>query len=259
MAADELAREWAESGIKQGDIVLIHSDIKRTIRRFMKQGQRITAQIILESFFNAVGPSGTLLLPVFNFDFAKGVEFDIRNTPSQMGALTETGRLYPGAVRSGHPIYSFAVIGAKAEKFKGVNNFSGYGADSPFAILSELDGKIAVLNLEDQNSMTFYHYVEEMQNVDYRYHKTFTGEYTDQEGQTEIRTYGLFVRDIEKGVFTQVNPVGELMWENGLYQGARPGAGCGLRVISAQKMYDFVSGIIKSGRAEGLLYTIGKK
>ncbi len=259
MVANELTKEWAESGIAQGDIVLIHSDIKRTIRRFMKRGESITPQIILESFLNAVGPSGTLLLPVFNFDFAKGVSFDIRNTPSQMGVLTEIGRLYPGAIRTGHPIYSFAIIGAKAEKFKGVNNFSGYGFDSPFAILRKLDGKIAVLNLEDQNSMTFYHYVEEIESVNYRYHKTFTGEYTDQEGRTEIRPYGLFVRDIEKGVLTRVNPIGELMWENGLYKGDRPDTGCGLRVISAKKMYDFVSNIIKSGRAEGLLYTTEKK
>ncbi len=171
MTTNKLAREWAESGIKEGDTVLIHSDIKRTIRRFMRQGERITPQIILKSFLDTVGPSGTLLFPLFNFDFAKGIPFDIRNTPSQMGALTETGRLYPGAIRTGHPIYSFAIIGAKAERFKGVNNFSGYGPDSPFAILRELNGKIAVLNLRDQNSMTFYHYVEEMHNVDYRFTK----------------------------------------------------------------------------------------
>ncbi len=106
---------------------------------------------------------------------------------------------------------------------------------SPFAILRELNGKIAVLDLPDQNTMTFYHYVEEMYGVPYRYMKTFTGEYTGSNGKTEVRTYGLFVRDIEKKVLTHVNPAGELMWNNGLYKSFRPHEGTGLRVISASK------------------------
>jgi len=248
--------EWAESGIGKGDTVLIHSDLQRTIRRYKRQGIDLSPETVLASFLDAVGPSGTILLPLFNFDFAKGAPFDFHHTPSHMGSLTEAGRLHPGAVRTGHPIYSFAVIGANAERFRGVNNFSGYGEVSPFAILRELDGKIAVLDLPDQDSMTFYHHIEEMHKVPYRYCKTFSGQYTDQNGKTEVRAYGIFVRDLEKGVLTHVNPVGELLWERGLYIGCRPQEGSGLRAISARKMYDFVSNIIVSGKAKGLLYVI---
>ncbi len=88
--------------------------------------------------------------------------------------------------------------------------------------------------------MTFYHYIEEMNEVDYRYHKTFTGEYTDDRGNRESRTYGLFVRDIEKNVKTHVNPTGDLLWKEGLYSGFRPNEGCGLRTIDAQKMMSVV-------------------
>lgn len=35
----------------------------------MKQGQKISPDAILNSFLQAVGSSGTLLLPLFNFDF----------------------------------------------------------------------------------------------------------------------------------------------------------------------------------------------
>jgi aminoglycoside 3-N-acetyltransferase len=128
--------------------------------------------------------------------------------------------------------------------------------DSPFAIIREMNGKIAILNLPDQNSMTFYHHVEEMHEVDYRYHKNFTGNYTDESGNTESKTYGLFVRNIEKGVLTHVNPAGELMWQRGLYSGCRPNEGCGLRTVSAEQMYNFVSDIIQSGNAKNILYRI---
>ena len=251
-----LANEWKLAGVQDGDVLLVHSSIKRLFKRHLKLGMKLSPQDILQSFLDAIGPSGTLVIPLFNFDFADGVAFDIESTPSHMGALTEAARLYPGALRTAHPIYSFAVIGRRAEEFVTTDNVSGYGSDSPFAKLREMNGRIAVLDLPEQNSMTFYHHVEEMHNVDYRYHKEFTGAYTDILGNTKSKTYSLFVRNIEKGVLTHVDPAGELMWEEGLYSGCRPNDGCGLRTISAQDMYTFVSDIIKTGKAENILYRI---
>ena len=111
MILDQLVSEWHAAGIEPGDTILIHTSLKRTFTRYAEQGHTLTPQLILDSFRQALGPEGTLLLPLFNFDFTKGVPFDMRTTPSQMGALTEAGRLTPGAVRTGHPIYSFAVLG----------------------------------------------------------------------------------------------------------------------------------------------------
>ncbi len=214
----------------------------------------MTPTTIVESLLGAVGADGTLLLPLFNFGFADGAEFDIRHTPSEMGALTEAGRLYPGAVRTGHPIYSFAAIGAQAPRFAKVVNFSGYGPDSPFALLRELGGKIAVLDLPEAGSMTFYHHAEEMHAVPYRYHKTFRGPYTTWDGETSVREFGLFVRDLEDGVEAHLDPMGELAWRHGLYSGHRAGTGSGLRVASARALYDLASWVITSGVAEGTLY-----
>ena len=216
-AITRLADQWRACGIGDGDMVLLHSNIRRILRGARRQGENLSPEMLLDSFLEAVGKSGTLLLPLFNFDFAPGVPFDIGSTPSQMGALTEAGRQYAFSVRTGHPIYSFAALGAQREQFRRVDNFSGYGADSPFGLLHRNGGKIAVLDLPDQNSMTFYHYVEETLDVPYRYHKTFTGICFDAQGKSSERTCGLFVRDIEKGVHTHVDPMGELLWQQGLY------------------------------------------
>lgn len=251
-----LADEWRGAGVCEGELLLLHTSIKRTCSRYRESGIELTPRDILESFLNVLGPSGTLLLPLFNFDFAKGVAFDIRHTASHMGALTEVGRLHKGAVRTGHPIYSFAVIGAKANQFAGLNNFSGYGSDSPFALLRQLGGKIASLDLSDQHSMTFYHHVEEMNAVEYRHHKEFTGQYTDFSGSTEQRTYGLFVRNLDQGIETYADPAGDALWEAGLYSGDRPNEGSGLRCIDANQMFDFVTDIIRSGRAKNMLYRV---
>lgn len=255
----QMAADWKSSGLNFGDTVLVHSSLKRTFKRYLKNGYRITAEDALSSLLEAVGPNGTIILPIFNFDFASGTPFDIRNTPSNMGALTECGRIHPRAVRTGHPIYSFSVIGHHSSLFSELDNVGGYSSDSPFALLRELDGKIAVLGLPDQNSMTFYHHVEEICDVDYRYHKEFTGNYTGWDGSTEQKTYTLFVRKLEKHIRTFVNPMGEILWDKGLYSGCRPSERNGMRVISARDMFDAVSEVIKNGNAEGLLYRVSEE
>jgi aminoglycoside 3-N-acetyltransferase len=253
-----LARQWRDAGVREGDTLLVHSSLRRTMRVLLHAGRPAAsaAEDVLASFLEAIGPGGTLLLPLFNFDFTKGVPFDLRSTPSRMGALTEAGRRHPAAVRTGHPIYSFAVIGHEAERFRNLENFSGYGPDSPFAMLHAMGGRIAVLDLPDQHSMTSYHYVEESHAVSYRYTKEFEGPYTGWDGTTARRTFGLYVRNIERGVMTHVDPMGEILWQRGLYRGDRPGERSGLRTIEAAAFFEAVSETIKDGRAEGLLYRV---
>ena len=253
---EALASDWRSAGVEQGDTLLVHSSISRTLRRVVKMGGKADPTIIVESFLRALGEQGTLIAPLFNFEFTQGVPFDIRESKSAMGSFTETVRKWPGAVRTGHPIYSFSAVGKNSQLFSGVENFSGYGADSPFAIIHKLGGKIGVIDLPDQHSMTFYHYVEEANNVPYRYHKKFIGDYTGSDGIKVKREFGLFVRDIEKGVLTKVDPMGEILWEKGLYTGCRPGENCGLRVIKASPLFVEVSRVISSGSAKGILYDI---
>jgi aminoglycoside 3-N-acetyltransferase len=251
-----LSQQWADSGIRSGDMILLHSSTRATLRKLKKLGFATDVETILESFLEVLGESGTLLLPVFNFDFCYGLPFNIRTTPSKMGALTEAARLRPAVVRTGHPVYSFAVMGKEQERFRGLENYSGYGPDSPFGLLHKAGGKIAVLDLPDQDSMTFYHYVEESLSVDYRFHKQFSAPYTGLDGATSERTYVLFVRKLDQGVVTQVNPMGERLWQKGLYSGARPGTGSGLRVIDSRALYEEVTDVISQGKARGMLYEI---
>ena len=253
---EKLSKEWRAAGVSEGDVLLVHSSIRGTFKRCLKQGAKLSAVDILESFLQAVGPTGTLLLPLFNFEYTKGVPFDIRSTPSHMGALTEAGRLHPKAVRTGHPIYSFAVIGAAADQFKDIDNKCSYDDDSPFGLLRKMDGRVASLDLPDVDSMTFYHHVEEVKQVDYRFEKSFTADYTDVTGQAAKKSYSIYVRNLERGVLADMNPAGEMMWEEGLYQGCRPSEGSGLRTIRANAMFDFVANLIDSGQALGNLYRI---
>ena len=90
---DEIVNTWLESGIKKGDTLLLHSNIKRWTRILLKSRIRDPLNMLFNSFLKALGDEGTLIFPLFNFDFNQGVTFNIRSTPSQMGSLTEYARL----------------------------------------------------------------------------------------------------------------------------------------------------------------------
>lgn len=248
-----LMQNWKNCGICKGDTVLLHS---KTVRILMKN-IHLDIPTLLQSFLELLSDKGTLLLPLFNFEFTKGVGFDIRTTPSQMGVLTEYARKAPNFIRTKHPVYSFAVCGKYALEFEKLENKSAYAQNSPFGLLKEMDGKIAVLDLPDQHSMTFYHHIEECLNVPYRFHKEFTANYTDKEGKTELRTYEIFVRNLEQKIETFCDPMGELLWKAKIYQGERANTNCGLRVAKAREVFKFVAKIIQDGKALGTLYKHG--
>lgn len=260
----QLTDEWQMSGVRENDTLLIHSSLSRLLRKFRRQGIHLKPIDVLTSFQYAVGNKGTLLFPLFNWDFFKIppskelFSFDIRTTPSQMGVLTEIARCHPEAIRTPHPIYSFAILGYNTEAFKDLTNFTSCGFDSPFAVLRNLNGKIAVLDLPENDSMTFYHHVEEMEKVDYHEHKTFKVMYTNFDGVVNERIFDLTFFNNKKGVFIYVTPMGELLWELGLYTGNRPGVGNGLRVVSANAVYQATADVISLGDALGTLYRVEK-
>ena len=91
------------------------------------------------------------------------------------------------------------------------------------------------------------------------YHKIFEGIYEDFENKKSKQKYSIFVRDLDKGIITHVNPAGELLWSQGLYQGSRPNVGTGLRVVIASQMFEFISKIIIEKKAFGILYNKSNK
>ena len=64
-----LSESWANCGVNSGDILLVHSNIKRTLVKARQAGFKLTPDDVLDSFLECVGSSGTLILPLFNFDF----------------------------------------------------------------------------------------------------------------------------------------------------------------------------------------------
>ena len=82
-----LMDEFRSLGMHEGDTIFVHSSYSTLGRA--PGGVEGGPQTVNEAILDVVGPAGTLIQPTFNYDFLKGVPWDIRTTPSQMGVLTE--------------------------------------------------------------------------------------------------------------------------------------------------------------------------
>ena len=159
----ELLQALRRLGIEPGDTLLVHSSLNQ-FEGFT--GKPTDILILLQ---NAVGASGTLLLPTLPYtgsavDYAieSGV-FDVTRTPSKMGLLTELFRRTSGVVRSVHPTHAVAIWGASATEFAAghAEAKTPCGGGTPYGRLLDCGGKILFLGC-DIESMTFFHTVEEI-------------------------------------------------------------------------------------------------
>lgn len=193
-------------GIKEGDSVWVASDMKTLIYTCMENGDDTDLNVLIDSILDILTPEGTLLIPVFNWDFCKGKPFDIRKTPCRTGSLGKIAMKRKDFIRTKHPIYSFAVWGKDAEMLAKMDNLSSFGGNSPFSYCREVNAKNVFIDVPPQHSFTFVHYVEQIKGVDYRYLKNFTADYTDENGVTSKRSYSMNVRCLDKDIFLTIYP-----------------------------------------------------
>lgn len=152
-------------GIKKGDDLLIHSSFKSLGN--VEGG----IQTLIEAIISLLGDNGTLLIPSLSYATVNQMQepiFDIKKTPSCVGAVTEFFRNYNGVKRSMHPTHSICVYGYRQYEYIS-NHFKDnepVGENSPLALLPTYNGKVLMLGCSTKYN-TSMHGVEEKAKVPY--------------------------------------------------------------------------------------------
>lgn len=201
--------------IKKGDCIYLSSDIIGIALEFRKQKERLDQNKLIDTFIDAVGPEGTILIPTFNFDFSNHGYYDYINSKGTTGALGNTALARSDFKRTLHPLHSFAVWGADKDYLCSMENSNSFGTDSPFGYLIGRHARQVILGTDYLHALTFMHYAESTCNVPYRYMKTFVGEYTTETGDKEIRSYIYPVRKLEIRPEECSNLIGEIFESKG--------------------------------------------
>ena len=156
--------DFARLGVPAGGLMMVHSSL-RSIGH-VDGG----ADAVVNALLEVLGSEGTLVVPTFSDEVAaryNGFVFDVANTPSYVGAITEAARTRSEASRSQHPWHSVAAIGPLAETLISEECDSAWRPGSPMSQIVDRGGLILLLGVPYQR-LTLAHWCEFHVQVPYR-------------------------------------------------------------------------------------------
>lgn len=207
LSREVLKESLEELGITEGDGLLVHSALQ-----FL--GHPIGGlEMLFATFREVLSPRGTIVVPTFNFDFAKGKDFNTQTTPAKsMGVFSEYVRMQPTSLRTSHPLQSISINGHFATDLAARNTIGAFDPGSAFDRMLDLDFKLLLLGATI-NACSIIHYSEQKAEVPYRFWKEFTGLVDGKEV-----TSRMFVRNLDIEPQLSLLPIQNKLQELGLWK-----------------------------------------
>ena len=171
---NDIKESFEKIGISKGMAIALKTDL-----RFLGPYSANSQYEMLEDFYSILADlvdlsKGTIVVSTACTSLCNTNNiFDIKNTPSEMGSLTEFIRNQLGAIRSFHPFNSYTAIGKHADYICTNNSRHCYGNNTPTARLLELDAKCLSIGLHPNETTSEVHHVEMLMGVPFRYVKEF--------------------------------------------------------------------------------------
>jgi len=207
-ARSRIAGDLLAAGLRPGGAVLVHSSLRSL--GHVSGGP----ETVVRGLLDALGPEVTLLMPALSYATvgADNPVFDVRQTHSCVGAISEHFRTRAGTMRSVNPTHSVCGVGPQAERLLGRHQLdeTPCGPSSPFRALRDAGGQILMLGcgLAPNTSM---HAVEELAEPPYLFGDTIEYRVVLADGtETRLRcrrhAFRGFVQRYDR--IAQVLPVG---------------------------------------------------
>lgn len=171
---NDIKKTYQELGVSKGMVIILKSDLT-----FLGPYDQKDQNKLLEAHFSVLADlidlsEGTLVVYTASLSLCNtDIVFDIRNTPSEMGAFSEYIRTKKDSVRSFHPFTSWAAIGKNANYICSNTSRHSYGIATPKERLLELDAKYISIGKHPRDTTSVIHHVEMLMGVPYRYIKEF--------------------------------------------------------------------------------------
>ncbi len=148
----QLVRDLKKLGVRKGMDLMVHSALSGI--GFVKGGP----ETVIDALLEAVGKTGTLLMPSFNHHEA--FVYNPMTTPTKTGAVPDAMWRRPDAVRSIQCSHPVSAIGPKAEEWCAGHLKAGiWSAESPIGKFVQEGGHILSVGV-GQNSSSAYHVAE---------------------------------------------------------------------------------------------------
>ena len=146
-------------GIQKGSCLFIHSSWNQF---YNYQGNQ---KELIEAILDEIGPEGTLAMPAIPIHLDPNIIFDVRQTPSSAGYLTEIFRRFPNVKRSINLMHSVCAIGPNSDYLikDHHNSITPWDKNSPYYRLKNIDALIIGLGVgKHLNMATALHCVDSL-------------------------------------------------------------------------------------------------
>ena len=178
---------FKELNIKKNDNIFLHSNSAGILQYAKaKKSKKKLFKLFFDLLIKKIGPNGTLVVPTYNYDFAKGKTFFYDNANSQVGELSNFFLKEYNAKRSLDPIFSHAIKGKLKRKLLLSKTDECFSEESIFKKVVSYNFKIfgfcCLLN-----TMTLLHYIEKKMKVKYRYDKNFESTFMKKNKKKKIK------------------------------------------------------------------------
>ena len=180
----KIAADLRRLGIQFGDLILVHSSLSAL---GVVPG---VAETVVRGLLQAIGKSGTLLMPALSYEQKPHHLHNTRLTPSNVGAIPEHFRLREGTLRSVHPTHSVCGVGPAAAELlrEHIKDHTPCGPHSPFNRMIAWGAKIVMLGCGLLPNTTM-HALEEYIVPPYLFGEDCFYTITDGDGVTFTKTY----------------------------------------------------------------------
>lgn len=173
-------------GVREGGVLLVHSSLRAL--GYVEGGPETVIQALLA----ALGPEGTLLIPALSYEYVtrRSPTFDVRHTPSNVGAIPEYFRTRPGTRRSVHPTHSVCAVGPRTGEMLDDHPLDDTpcGPYSPLHKLRNVNGQLLMLGC-GLHANTSMHAIEELVEPPYLYADPITYRLIHADGHETTKTY----------------------------------------------------------------------
>lgn len=234
ISVGDLKKTLESLQIKEGDVICVHSQIFGLGKPLVGKDEFV--QIIIRVFQEIIGQKGMLIMPTFSYSFCNKETYDMRNSPSTVGVMTEYFRNMPDVHRTAHPIFSFALWGDRIENYLDIGP-DAFSLDSVYGKMIRDNGKIVMFGAN--KGYTFYYLAEEHVNVGHRYFKNFEGQVKDSNGHTYFTNVPYFVRDLSIISEMDEEKVSKFLLENDCQEQINFAKGT-IAVVDCKKTYDML-------------------
>ena len=145
------------------------------------------------------------MIPTFSYTYPKRVAFNLLETPSEVGIITEYVRKKNPLKRTADGMFSYLLYNNDPNShYYDIGDYEIFGDDSLIGELFNKNGYICCVGGVFDNTPTEVHFLERLLNVPYRFHKTMSGEFIDKNNKSHLQNLLFFCRDFDSNLVSDM-------------------------------------------------------